>query len=244
MAAVGRSAMATLFLGGEAYGLAADRVVLAQRVPLPVVVHQDARQVRVALDPDPHEVPGLTLVPVGGRPDVDDARHRLAVVDPHLEAEPRCARPQRQQVVVHRDALRLQLGDDLEALRRRPVEVAAGRRADVARDALLPPAEVVRRGDVGEEGEAVLVAEVERRLDEPVGLDGHRLLAVRLLLRHVAGHVLPAHEATPRTSYAGGIPASTRSCSRTIPSISASGRGGQPGTWMSTATILSTPCST
>ena len=35
----------------------------------------------------------------------------------------------------------------------------------------------------------------------------------------------------------------TFSCSRTIPSISASGRGGQPGTWTSTATILSTPWS-
>ena len=32
------------------------------------------------------------------------------------------------------------------------------------------------------------------------------------------------------------------SCSRMMPSTSASGRGGQPGTWMSTATILSTPC--
>jgi len=47
--------------------------------------------------------------------------------------------------------------------------------------------------------------------------------------------------ATGRRSYAGGTPARTASCRRMIPSISASGRGGQPGTWMSTGTILSTP---
>src|SRR5256714_7466277 len=196
----GRSRMATLLLRGEADRLAADRVVLAQRVPLPVVVHEDPRQVRVALDPDSHQVVGLALVPVRGRPYLDDTRHRLAVVDPHLEAKPRRAGPQREQVVADREALRLELGENLEALRRRPVEVAAGGRADVAGDALLPPAEVVRRRDVREEREPLLVAEVKRRLDEPLGLDDHRLLAVRLLLAHVAGHVLPAQEATPRTS--------------------------------------------
>src|SRR5919206_3469435 len=136
IAVVGRSAIATLFLAREADGLAADRVVLAQRVPLPVVVHDDPRQVGVALDADAHQVPGLALVPVGGRPYLDDARHRLAVVDPHLEAEPRRARAEREQVVAHREALRLELRHGLEALRRRPVEVAAGRRADVAGDAL------------------------------------------------------------------------------------------------------------
>src|SRR5689334_20128378 len=127
-----RSAIATLFLAGEADGLAADRVVLAQRVPLPVVVHDDPREVRVALDADAHQVPGLALVPVGGRPDLDDARHRLAVVDPHLEPEPRRTRPQREQVVAHREALGLAFGENLEALRAGPVEVAAGRRPDVA----------------------------------------------------------------------------------------------------------------
>src|SRR5919199_4964635 len=151
-----RSAIATLFLAGEADGLAADRVVLAQRVPLPVVVHEDPSEVGVALDPDAHQVPGLALVPVGGRPDLDDARYRLAGVDPHLEAEPRRARPGREQVVAHREALRLELREDLVALGAGAVEVAPGRRADVARDALLAPAEVVRRGDVREEREALL----------------------------------------------------------------------------------------
>src|SRR5918912_2391435 len=195
-----RSAIATLFLAGEADGLAADRVVLAQWVPLPVVVHQDARQVRVPLDADAHHVPGLPLVPVGGRPDLDDARHRLAVVDPHLEAEPRRARPERQQVGAHREALRLELREGLVALGAGAAEVAPGRGADVAGDALLPPAEVVRRRDVRKEREALLVAEVEGRLDEPLGLDDDGLLAVLVLLPHVAGNVLPAHEATPRTS--------------------------------------------
>jgi hypothetical protein len=59
-----------------------------------------------------------------------------------------------------------------------------------------------------------------------------------------AGDTLVGQDATPRISYAGGTPALIFSCSRTIPSTSASGRGGQPGTWMSTGVILSTPCST
>ena len=44
--------------------------------------------------------------------------------------------------------------------------------------------------------------------------------------------------ATPRISYAGGTPAMIFSCRRTMPSISASGRGGQPGTCMSTGDDL------
>ena len=70
-----------LLLSGEANRLAADRVVLAQRVPCPVVLHDDAAQIRVPLDRDAHQVVGLALVPVRGRPDADDARDRLAVVD-------------------------------------------------------------------------------------------------------------------------------------------------------------------
>ena len=122
------------------------------------------------------------------------------------------------------------------------MDVAAADRADVARDLLLAPAEVVGGGDVGEEVEAVLVAEERARLDEPGGVDDERRLAERLARLDDAGHAgVRRHSATPRISYAGGTPPRIFSCSRTIPSISASGRGGQPGTWMSTGTILSTP---
>ncbi len=92
------------------------------------------------------------------------------------------------------------------------------------------PAEVVGGRDVREEVEALLVAEVRARLDEPRGVDDERRLAVRLLRLDEAGHAVEAHEATLRSSYAGGTPAWTASWSRMIPSISCSGRGGQPGT--------------
>ena len=73
--------------------------------------------------------------------------------------------------------------------------------------------------------------EQEIGVDQPLALDHDGRLAERLLLGHVAGNRLPAHAvATGRRSYAGGIPARTASCSRMIPSINASGRGGQPGT--------------
>ena len=50
-------------------------------------------------------------------------------------------------------------------------------------------------------------------------------------MRDVARHALPVrHVATPLRSYAGGTPAWCASCRRMIPSISASGRGGQKGT--------------
>src|SRR5438105_15266056 len=57
-----------LLLLREADGLTADRIVLAQRVALPVVVHQDPAQVRVPRDLDPHQVERLALLPLGCRP--------------------------------------------------------------------------------------------------------------------------------------------------------------------------------
>ena len=47
---------------------ALERVVLALRVPLPLVRHQDPPQVRMAGEPDPEHVERLALEPVGGRP--------------------------------------------------------------------------------------------------------------------------------------------------------------------------------
>src|SRR5436190_13465100 len=213
----GAMAIGRLLLAAEADGLAADRIVLPERVPGPVVRHQDPREVRVALDPDAHHVPGLALVPVGGRPDGDDARHRLAVVQPDLDAHPRRALPDGEQVVVDGEPLRLRRRQRLEALRRGPVDVAAAAGGDVAGDAGLPPAEVVDGGDVREKVEPSLVAEVEARVDEARRIDDECRLAVGLPHLDEARYAVPAQEATPRTSYAGGIPATTRSCSRTIP---------------------------
>ena len=77
-----------LFLAREAHGLAADRIVLAQRVPVPVVFHDQTPHVRVSVEGDAHQVVLLALVPVGGRPDGDDARNLVAVFDPALQAPP------------------------------------------------------------------------------------------------------------------------------------------------------------
>ena len=238
-----------LFLPGEAHRLAADRVVLAEWVALPVVLHEDPAKVGMPLEAEAHHVPGLSLVPVRGRPDRDDALERLAGVDPDLDAHPRRAVAEREQVVVDREPLRLRLGDPPVALRcdrdpevRRRVQVAPGPGPVVAGDTPLAPAEVVRRCDVGEEVEPFDVAEVEACLPDPGGVDDERRLAVFVLRLDEPGDAFKrAQEATPRISYAGGTPALIFSCNRMMPSTSASGRGGQPGTWMSTATILSTP---
>ena len=122
------------------------------------------------------------------------------------------------------------------------VEVAAGCTADVACDLLLAPAEVVGCRDVAKKVETLLVPEVRARLDESRRVDDEGPLAESLArLDHSRNACVACHWATPRIRYAGGTPARIFSWSRTMPSMSASGRGGQPGTWMSTGTILSTP---
>ena len=66
---------------------AAGRVLLAQRVALPPRRHEEAVQVRVAVDADAEHVPDLALVPVGGGPQAGDGRHRGASRrQRHLEA--------------------------------------------------------------------------------------------------------------------------------------------------------------
>ena len=65
---------AEVFLGEEP--ALARRVVLAQRVADERVVAEDAVQVRVPGEFEAVEVERLPLEPVGGRPDVDDARQR------------------------------------------------------------------------------------------------------------------------------------------------------------------------
>src|SRR5450756_2751436 len=70
---------------------AAEGIVLALRVPGPVVRHEDAGQRRVAVELDAEHVPGLALMPVVGRVDLDD-RGDVAVIvrTGDLEANPSC----------------------------------------------------------------------------------------------------------------------------------------------------------
>ena len=116
--------------------------------------------IRVARDLDAHHVAGLPFVEVGGRPDLDHACDRLAVVEPHLDAHAArgLALDEREQVVADREALRLALRQGLEPMRRGCVQVATPGGADVPGDAGAAPAEVVGRGDVREKVEALLVA--------------------------------------------------------------------------------------
>ena len=231
-----------LLLPREADRLAADRVVLAQRWPSQSSVHQDAPEVRVTLDADAHQVEGLALVPVGGRPDGTT----LSTGSPsssHTWTRTRAASgAEREQVVVHREALRLRRGLAREA---RPSRARSGRgrrpcrcsRRRAARPSRGSRSARRRRGSRKPCSSRRCVA----RLDEARRVDDERRLAVRVLRLDEAGNAFVAQRRRPRISYAGGTPASTFSCRRMIPSISASGRGGQPGTWMSTGTILSTP---
>src|SRR5215203_1812538 len=184
----GRLTTATLDLVGEADGLAAERIILAQRVPLPVILHDDPSEVGVPLEADPHQVPRLPLVPVGRRPDRHDARDGFAVVEPHLDTDAWRTLAQREQVVVDREPLRLRRRDARVALGSgRPaeaageVEVAPEPRAVVPGHAARTPAEVVGRGEVGEEAEALDVTEVETRLHQTRRVDDERRLAVLLL---------------------------------------------------------------
>jgi hypothetical protein len=103
----------------------------------------------MAVEANAHHVEGLSLVPVGGRPDRHDARDALAVLEPDLNPDDRRASPDREQVVVDGESGRLRLGRSGVPLRAQRVDVAAGRRAVVAGDLALAPAEVVDRCDVG-----------------------------------------------------------------------------------------------
>ena len=237
---------ARLLLAGEPHRLASERVVLAERMPVPVVLHEDA-----------------------GRGSGGPRRGCPSCPTPRARASRRSARRRRRSARAHRR--RTRPGDEGAAPRGRPTRPAAGGRrprsaaasasgcvgqaprsglvdvaparvAPVAGDARAVPAEVVGGGHIGQEVEAGLVAEPERRLAQALALDDDRRLAVRLQLLHQPGDALELrHCPAPRISYAGGTPAWIFSCSRTIPSSSASGRGGQPGTCTSTETILSTP---
>src|SRR5439155_24880774 len=176
----------------------------------------------------PVEVVSLALVPVRGRPDAGHGGHaRLLLGHAHLEREARHVL-QRQQAV-----------DALEARHPRQVVHAAHPRQH-------------REGGLG------IVAQERAHLDQVLGRQVERVVTHGLsglaLERH-AGESLAQppldvlgsqHYAAPLRLLRGNGPRSTReerifSWSFMIPWSRASGRGGQPGTYTSTGTILSTP---
>src|SRR6185312_5753209 len=67
---IGRRDLSSVVLHGDA----AQRVVLALRMPLPVIGHFDAGEGGMAVEDDAEEVVGLALVPVGGGIDTEQRR--------------------------------------------------------------------------------------------------------------------------------------------------------------------------
>ena len=64
----------------------ARRVVFTQRMALPGMWHQQARQVRVTFDINTKHFPGFTLIPVGVREQFGEGRHTQIVFRQcHLE---------------------------------------------------------------------------------------------------------------------------------------------------------------
>jgi hypothetical protein len=110
-------------------------------------------------------------------------------------------------VVVDGEALRFRPWEAREALRggraarpAREIEVASGQGPVVAGDAAVPPAEIVDRGDVGEEAEALGVAEVEAGLRQSRRVDDQGCLAMLVAALDEAGDAFEGQEATPRIS--------------------------------------------
>ena len=80
---------------------AAERVVLALRVALPVVRHLDPGQRGMAVEDDAEEVPGLPLVPVAGRVHADQ-RGNVRVGVRRADLQPHPAVVGDRQHVIHR----------------------------------------------------------------------------------------------------------------------------------------------
>src|SRR3954453_10950619 len=64
------------------FSRAFERIVLALRMSLPLLRHEDATQVGVAGEPDPEHVEHLALEPVGGGPHLRHRLDRVTVGDP------------------------------------------------------------------------------------------------------------------------------------------------------------------
>src|SRR5262249_23659999 len=75
-----------------------EREILAQRMELEVVGHQDAPPIGMPVEDDADEIVGLALLPVGPRPDGGDGRAAVRLGEPHLQPQARVV-PERVEVV-------------------------------------------------------------------------------------------------------------------------------------------------
>src|SRR5229473_4415660 len=63
-------------------------VILAQRMPFPLIRQQNALQIRMAFENDAEHVVALAFKPIGRGPDLDHARHRLILCRMRFQAQP------------------------------------------------------------------------------------------------------------------------------------------------------------
>ena len=232
---------------GEQDRLAADREVAPLRVALVVLGHQDPAQVRVAVEDHAEHVVDLALLVVGGRPLGRHARH-VRVVDRHARLDRdavdrrscRAARSGRRGAAPR--------GSSRRRARRRGSgsPCRAGARASPARTRRVTSSDGLVAEEDGVE-DAVRVALAQLLGDQlEAGRVRHSCASCRR--RNADGwpasvgprldDLLGAAAAVARAPALVGV-AQDLVRSLRIPCMSASGRGGQPGTWMSTGMNLS-----
>src|SRR5664280_122562 len=222
-------------------------VVLAQRVADEVVLEQDAAQVGMPEVLDPDHVPSLALMPVRGRPDTGHGVDLgLRARQLHVQLEVRVRLP-RVHVVDALDVAHLvHAGDEVERLVA-DLGVALEASREILEHALV--AACHDRVRLLHAHVPQLVAEVgDQAGGDRVHL--HRVGADLESHAQLSSAGAGASTATAGTPAAiAGFSATNRCCcilpcSSSSPWKSASGRGGQPGMYTSTGTILSTPLTT
>src|SRR3989442_15810361 len=187
--------------------------VLAQRMPRPVLRHEDAAEVGVALEDDAEEVEALALLPVGVAPQPGN-RGDDRIVTRRVDLE-------REEVAVR---VGVEVVDDLDHVPLRVVDAGEVGEA-VELEPRLRLQEAAHLDDLrGRDRRAQVVATRAREAADRAAEAGPQA--------RVDGRGLErGHQAFA----ADGVRTSQRSCwifscSLTRPSVRASGRGGQPGT--------------
>src|SRR4051812_36466955 len=85
--------------GGRRMHVDLDRIVLPERIALPVLGHQQPPRIRMAIEHDAEEIPDLALEPIGSGPDSADRRDvRVGVGQPHFHADPPAVRERDEHV--------------------------------------------------------------------------------------------------------------------------------------------------
>src|SRR5579859_4626895 len=231
-----RSVSAIHFSGhGEIHGLAAERLGSSEWVALPVVGEHDPPQVRVALKLDAKQVKDLALVPIGGRYERGDAR-RLTI-GARFEPQPRVVFQRVEQIHQFEPLFAREAIDSREI-----DETVVAQRLARAPHAF---------GQIGQGhphgGDAVGGQGDNARLEDGLHVQtrGHQLAVVPEGLAEggsaSAVWTMPTPAPVRAPWRALRLSSAMRSLSLISESSSASGVGGQPGTYTSTGTILSTP---